>query len=125
MVPGHRNGGRAQSRLSKSSSSSVGIESTIEYLQENRLSIDGESTEKRLANHAILPKQGGRQRLISSVSDEKVGQWTVTEGIPIRSGYHLATGFGVGSWDRFGTGIASMRFISVHIGSLTVRLQPE
>lgn len=29
------------------------------------------------------------------------------------------------SWDRIGTEIVSMRFISVHIGSLTVRLQPE
>jgi hypothetical protein len=37
----------------------------------------------------------------------------------------LTTGFGVESWDRFGTGIVSMRFISVHIGSLTIRLQPE
>jgi hypothetical protein len=29
------------------------------------------------------------------------------------------------AWDKFGTKIVSMRFISVHIGSLTVRLQPE
>jgi hypothetical protein len=29
------------------------------------------------------------------------------------------------AWDKFGTKIVSMRFISVHICSLTVRLQPE
>jgi len=29
------------------------------------------------------------------------------------------------SWDKFGTKIVSMRFISVHFGSLTVGLQPE
>jgi hypothetical protein len=28
-------------------------------------------------------------------------------------------------WDKFGTKIVSRRFISVHIGSLTVGLQPE
>jgi hypothetical protein len=29
------------------------------------------------------------------------------------------------SWDKFGTKIVSMRFILVHIGSLTIGLQPE
>lgn len=29
------------------------------------------------------------------------------------------------SWDKFGTKIVSIRLISVHIGSLTVGLQPE
>jgi hypothetical protein len=29
------------------------------------------------------------------------------------------------SWDKFGTKIFSMRFISVHFGSLTIGLQPE
>jgi hypothetical protein len=35
---------------------------------------------------------------------------------------HLANGK---AWDKFGTKIVSMRFISVHFDSLTVRLQPE